>query len=130
MTTEIPPDNSSLKPELVLQEDGLRAVISTVHLRTTVAEIEALLKEQGVTVGVSPRRVRNAVRTARRSKRPLHDVVVAEGKRPRAPSPRRVRQRIPPGQKTLPDLSPLQQLLAADHEEVLRRGPNLNRLAG
>ena len=100
-------------------------MISTVHLRTTVAEIEALLEEQGITVGVSPRRLRSAVRTARRTNRPVRDVVVAEGRRPRAPLPRRVRQRIPPGQEALPDLGPLQQLLAADREEILRRAPDL-----
>jgi len=110
----------------VLQEDGFRAVISTVHLRTTVAEIEALLKEHEVTVGISLRRVRNAVRSARRNNRPVHDVVVAEGKRPRAPSPRRVRTRIPPGQETLPDLGPLLQLLAAERAEILRRAPDLS----
>ena len=123
--TEVPQDDSLPTLHLALQDDGLRAVISTVHLRTTVAEIEALLEEQRITVGVSPRRVRNAVRSARRSKRPVRDVVVAEGRRPRAPSPRRVRQRIPSGQEALPELEPLQQLLAADREEVLRRAPNL-----
>ena len=41
--TEVPQDDSLPTLHLALQDDGLRAVISTVHLRTTVAEIEALL---------------------------------------------------------------------------------------
>ncbi|MBT6627589.1 MAG: hypothetical protein HOB49_11290, partial [Gemmatimonadetes bacterium] len=97
---------------LMFHEDGFRAVVSTIHLRTTVSQILALLEEQGVVVGVSERRIRQAVRTARRSKRPAQDVVVAEGRRPRSASRQRLTYRLPPGLDELPSLDSLHSVLA------------------
>ena len=53
MTPEEPQVPQDEPPPLTLSfpEDGVRAVLATVHPRTTVAQIEALLEAQGVTVG-------------------------------------------------------------------------------
>lgn len=64
----------------------MRAVLAMVHTRTTVAEIEEFLTRSGVCVGVSRRRIRQAVRMTRQTNRPVRNVVVAEGKRAQAPS--------------------------------------------
>ena len=110
---------------LMFHEDGFRAVVSTIHLRTTVSQILALLEEQGVVVGVSERRIRQAVRTARRSKRPAQDVVVAEGRRPRSASRQRLTYRLPPGLDELPSLDSLHSVLALTQSEVQERVPEL-----
>lgn len=130
-------------PELILTfpEEGLRAVISTIHLRTTVAQIEALLEAHGVCVGISERRIRQAIRSVRHTNRPAYDVVVAEGQRPRAPSRPRLTNHwatrdadkapeLPPdATDALPLLDPIQALLSADDDEVRRQAPRLSAWA-
>ncbi len=110
---------------LTFQEDGLRAVVSTIHIRTTVAEILAMLEQHGVVVGVSERRIRKVVRTTRSSNRPAHDVVVAEGQRPRSASRQRLTYHLPPGLDEFPSLDPIHNLLALPRAEVQERVPEL-----
>jgi len=110
---------------LTLHEEGVRAVVSTIHIRTTVAAVLALLEQHGVVVGISGRRIRQAVRTARRSNRAAHDVVVAEGQRPRSASRQRLTYHLPPGLDGLPSLDPIHNVLALTQGEVQERVPHL-----
>jgi len=118
-------------PELVLTfpEDGLRAVVSTIHLRTTAAEVHELLERHGVRVGVSQRRIHGAIRTVRRTNRPVHDVVVAEGTRPRPPSRPRVRYHLPDGVDAPPLLDPVADLLSCSWDDVAAAAPRVEAWA-
>lgn len=110
---------------LTFVEDGVRAVVPAVHARTTVAEINELLEHNGVSVGISQHRIRLAVRTAHRTNRTVRDVVVAEGTRPRAPSRPRLVYHTPEGLDAPELLSPIQDLLAEEWDETIRRAPDL-----
>ena len=90
--------------QLALVDDGVRAVVPAVHARTTVTEIDELLEREDVSTGISRHRIRIAVRTARRTNRTVRDVVVAEGKRPRAPSRPRLTYHTPEGLDAPPPL--------------------------
>jgi uncharacterized protein len=111
--------------QLTFQEDGVRAVVSTIHIRTTVADILALLEQHGVVVGISERRIRQAVRTARRSNRPVHDAVVAVGQRPRTPSRQHLTFHLPTGLDEPPSLDPIHLILTLTGDEVRERVPEL-----
>lgn len=117
--------DSGAELHLTFQQDGVRAVVTTVHLRTTVADVLSLLEQHGVVVGISERRIRQAVRTARRSKRPVRDVVVAIGQRAQAASRRRLTCHLPAGLDEPPALDPINDLLGMSWDQVLEQAPDL-----
>jgi uncharacterized protein len=117
--------DGSSELELVLVEDGLRVVIRTVFLRTTVEEIQECLERNGIAVGISPYKIRRAVRTARQTHRPVRDVAVAEGTRPRPPSRPRIAYRIPEALAALPPLEPIHDLLSQEWDEIARQAEGL-----
>lgn len=111
--------------ELTIVEDGVRAILPILHTRTTVAEIQELLEREGICVGVSQHRIRLAVRTARRTKRPARDVVVAEGERPRAASRPHLAVHTPDGLDTPGPLGPILDLMGQEWDEIARQAPAL-----
>jgi uncharacterized protein len=111
--------------QLTFQEDGVRAVVSTIHIRTTVADILGLLQLHGVVIGISERRIRQAVRTARRSNRPIHDVVVAVGQHPRAAARQHLTFHLQAGLDEPPSLDPIHDVLVLSWDQVREQAPDL-----
>lgn len=126
----VPATSDPTKLELVLIEDGLKAVVRTVHPRTGATDILDLLDRNGISHGVDKVAILQAVETARKTGQPLSDVVVALGKPPQPPPPPRIEYCIPEGLESLPSLEPVRKLLALkDREEIVREAASLQAWA-
>jgi len=116
--------------ELVLIEDGLKAVVRTVYPDTSATDILSLLERNEITCGVDKAAILKAVETARQADQHLTDVIVAQGKPPQPPSTSRIEYRPPKGLDALPSLDPVRQLLAlCEREEIAQAALELQAWA-
>lgn len=108
--------------QLRIVDGGLAARLAVVPPGTTLDGVLACVRAASIGMEVVKREaVRAAVEAAARSGRPMVDVLVAEGVRPRAPRPTRVEWRAPDGLLAPPDLRPLATALQAGFAEEARR---------
>ena len=105
--------------ELVLEEDGLQAVIRTVYPDTSVADIADLLERHEVVVGLAQAAIQHAVSTAQEVDAPVHDVVVARGTPPKPPPAPRIEYQPPEGLDRMPVLDAMAKLLGSSERREL-----------
>jgi uncharacterized protein len=108
--------------ELILLEEGLKAVIRAIEPATSATDILDLLKRNGVTHGIDKKEILKAVETVRETDQSLSDVVVAQGKPPEPPPPPRIKYRPPKGLETLSPLESIRQLIALPEREEIASG--------
>lgn len=116
--------------ELVLSEDGLQAIIETVHPSHSVEGVLAFLREEGIVYGVDREAIEKAIKTAQQTSQPVRHAVVAQGRRPIPPSPPRCEYSLPEGLKSMPSLEPVRRLLALqDRDELVRTAAGMQAWA-
>ena len=112
--------------ELVLEEDGLKAVVRTIYPQTSTEEILELLRGHDVSSSSFKPAIRRAVEIARETGQVLRDVVVAEGQPPKPSPPPRIEYYLPDGLDSPPPLEPIRQLLTLqDRDEIARTAASL-----
>ena len=117
-------------PEIKISDDGLQATVVIVEARTTAEDIITALNDAGVTEGMQTSAIVGAVAEVKESRKPVSDVVVAEGTPARFKIPPQLVHKHQEEGETLPSLRDFKQLLGAERpEEVLKAGKGIQVLA-
>jgi uncharacterized protein (DUF342 family) len=119
MASESEKDESLPALELVLLENGLRAVVPNVFPHTTSDELLQLLQDHGIPPVYHKAAIRKAVEAARETGQTMDEVVVAEGRPPQVSQPPRLDYHAPEGLDELPSLEPVRRLIALRDREAL-----------
>ena len=116
--------------EIAISENGLTATAKSIEPRTTAEEILAALAEAGVVEGRQTSAIINAVSEAQSSKKPVLDVVVAEGTPAHFKVPPQLVHKPRGEDEKLPTLGTFKQLLGVERpEEVLKAAKGMTVLA-
>ena len=118
-STQVTQPNPDL--ELVLVDDGLKAVVSAVFPHTTSEELQELLRAHDVSPVYFTAAIRKAVETARETGQTMTEVVVANGRPPQESPPPQVQYHAPDGLDELPSLEPVRQLISQHNPDELER---------
>lgn len=109
------------KINIDLEDEGLKALVWTVHPDSEEQDILEVLSRHKVTTGISLQTIRKALETVRKTGQPMHDVVVAQGIAPKPPVPPRVEHCPPAGLKSIPPAEPISQALKLkDRDKLLQ----------
>jgi len=116
--------------EIVLSQDGLKATVASIAPGTTAEEILAALAEAGVTEGRQTTAIIEAVGLVQKTRKPVLDVVVAEGGPAHFKVPPQLIHKSRGEEEKLPSLAAFKQLLSAERpEEVLKAAKGTSALA-
>ncbi|MCZ6635414.1 MAG: FapA family protein [bacterium] len=106
---------------MTISGDGLQVTVEVIGPKTTGEEVAEALCSHGITHGIQSQLILEAIDTAKKSGRPVSDVLVAEGTPPKATVPTRVEHRPRGQEEALPSLKSVQTLLNLENPKEIEK---------